>query len=509
MEKRYGLVTAIAMVAGIVIGSGVFFKGGAVLNATGGNLWLGILAWVVTGLSVLLCAFAFCVYAAKYEGENGLSGFAKRIVHSKYGYAVGWFMATIYTPCMVAVVAWVCGNYTTLLFGITNDAFTWAFAAFYLIATYGMNMLTPKLAGRFQVSALFLKLIPLILMAIVGTITGLINGTTIANFQDKVSGDIGSGLFAAILPTLFCYDGWMMVTTISPELKNSKKNLPLALLIGMIIIISVYLLYFIGINSSLPIGQLNDPDNATNVVKDGFAKVFSNFAGTALFVFVIISCLGTLNGMTLAQTRAFKQIADSKHGIGQKFFGEVGDKTKTPHNSGVIGLLISVVWFIVWFINLNFIPGGVFDISELPIVFCYLLYIPIHIMAIKKHKEMKILKRWILPIIATLVSGFIMFCAIWQHGINTLWFGIVFVAIMGIGLLFLIDWKKETPKKILKYSGLYYIAKALTFEFKKKENTSLNADATTSIETNTLEVKTEKENEIINKDEKIKIDINK
>ncbi|HKL85576.1 MAG TPA: hypothetical protein VJ861_04535 [Treponemataceae bacterium] len=72
LSKKYGLATAIAMVVGIVIGSGVFFKAEKILQATGGNLALGILAWVVGGLIMIACAYTFSVMASRYERVNGI-----------------------------------------------------------------------------------------------------------------------------------------------------------------------------------------------------------------------------------------------------------------------------------------------------------------------------------------------------------------------------------------------------------------------------------------------------
>lgn len=63
LKKKYGLPTAIALVIGIVIGSGVFFKAEKILTATGGNLPLGILAWAIGGLIMIICAYMFSILA--------------------------------------------------------------------------------------------------------------------------------------------------------------------------------------------------------------------------------------------------------------------------------------------------------------------------------------------------------------------------------------------------------------------------------------------------------------
>jgi len=80
LHKRYGLFTAICMVVGIVIGSGVFFKAQDILNYTGGNLLIGILAWVIGGIIMIICAFNFANFATKYVKDNGVVDNAEAIV---------------------------------------------------------------------------------------------------------------------------------------------------------------------------------------------------------------------------------------------------------------------------------------------------------------------------------------------------------------------------------------------------------------------------------------------
>ena len=77
LEKRYGLPTAICMVVGTVIGSGVFFKAKNVLQATEGNMPLGIIAWIITGVIMILCAIQFASMANKYEKVSGVVDYAE------------------------------------------------------------------------------------------------------------------------------------------------------------------------------------------------------------------------------------------------------------------------------------------------------------------------------------------------------------------------------------------------------------------------------------------------
>ena len=200
LQKRYGLLTAICMVVGIVIGSGVFFKAQTILQKTGGNMPLGILAWIIGGVIMLTCLLAFSVMAQKFEKVNGIVDYAEATLGKRYAYYVGWFMSTIYYPTLTSVLGWISASYTCSLFNIpASTGAQLALAGAYLVAGFAVNSLSPRLAGRFQVSATFIKLIPLVLMGVVGLIVGLVNGKTIDAFKANIvtEGLVNDGGFFA------------------------------------------------------------------------------------------------------------------------------------------------------------------------------------------------------------------------------------------------------------------------------------------------------------------------
>ena len=96
LKKQYGLLMAICMVVGTVVGSGVFFKAQAILDKTGGDMPMGIIAWIIGGAVMIFCVLAFCVMAQQYEKVNGLVDYAEATVGNKYAYFMGWFATTIY-----------------------------------------------------------------------------------------------------------------------------------------------------------------------------------------------------------------------------------------------------------------------------------------------------------------------------------------------------------------------------------------------------------------------------
>ncbi len=454
LEKRYGLFTAICMVVGIVIGSGVFFKAQDILNYVGGNLMLGILAWIIGGVVMIICAFTFANLATKYVKVNGIVDYAEAVVGEKYAYIVGWFVSAIYYPAMTSVLAWVSARYTLVLFNPEADitsGLCMALGAFYLCVAYAVNILAPKIAGKFQISATVIKLIPLAIMVVVGTIAGLINGNTVDAFThaSEISGDGFSSIFAGVAAAAFAYEGWIIATSINAELKNPKKNLPIALVLGTVIIMVVYIAYFVGLTGGASVDVLQSSGSTT-----AFKNLFGNIGGTVLNVFIVVSCLGTLNGLMLASTRSFYSIAVRGHGPKPEVFSELDPHTNMPTNSGVLALFTCGVWYFYFYAaNLTAPVFGLFsfDSSELPIITIYGLYIPIFILyIIKEGRSGSKFKNIVMPVLATIASLFMVFVAIYAHGIRpyqnaaangefafpVLFYLIVFVVIMAIGLVF-------------------------------------------------------------------------
>ena len=419
LTRKYGLLTAICMVVGTVIGSGVFFKAQNVLAATGGNMPLGIAAWVITGFIMMVCSAQFAVMATKYEKVNGVVDYAEATCGKTYAYMLAWFLVNVYYPGMTSVLAWVSARYFGVLVGwdkVSTEVFL--LAGFFMIASYTMNALSPKLAGKFQVSATIIKLIPICLVAVVGTIVGLSSGTLTSNFTNVVSeaaGGTGGGLFAAVVATVFAYEGWIVTTSINAELKNPKKNLPIALVAGAAIVVVAYVFYYIGVAGGAS-SQVLIEEGATTAI----TNIFGAVGGTILNVCVVISCLGTLNGLMVAECRGMYAIAARKEGPNPEMFSQVDKATNMTSNSAIWGLFISSLW-LVYFYGANLVEKGWFglfnfDSSELPIVTIYAMYIPMMIMWMKKEKELGAVKRFILPAVSILACAFMVFAACYAHG---------------------------------------------------------------------------------------------
>ena len=160
MEKRYGLPTAIAMVIGIVIGSGVFIKGGKVLSLAGGDMGKAVLVVAIVGVMCIICSLVFAELGARYEKVNGVVDYAEVALGPTYAYYVGWFTTTIYYPSLAATLAFFAAVFACPLFGVQALDFSTGvismedigLGAGFLMIGYGINSLSPKLAGKLQVS---------------------------------------------------------------------------------------------------------------------------------------------------------------------------------------------------------------------------------------------------------------------------------------------------------------------------------------------------------------------
>ena len=450
LERKYGLFTAICMVVGIVIGSGVFFKAQTILTKTGGDMPLGILAWVIGGCIMLVCLLTFSMMGQKYEKVSGLVDYAEATVGPKYGYIMGWFSAVIYFPGMTSALAWLSARYTMEFIVSANPNFPMmipasqggcalgpecmALTLFYLCLVYGMNALSPKLAGKFQTSTTVIKLIPLGLMAVVGLIYGLSTGMLQENFVTVATVDTVSSnpLFASVCATAFAYEGWIIATSINAEIKDSKKNLPRALIIGGIVIVAVYLLYYIGVAGGATNQELIDKGATI-----AFTNIFGGFFGNVLNLFIAISCLGTANGLMLGCSRCLYALAARGKGPKPEVFSQIDPQTNMPTNSAIFALMATAVWFLYFYAsNLACIWSGpfAFDSTELPILTVYTMYLPMLIQWMRKEKDMGIVRRFILPGLAFCGSLFMVIAAVFSHKWGCLWYLIVFAVVVLVGL---------------------------------------------------------------------------
>lgn len=408
-QQKYSLFTTIAMIVGIVIGSGIFFKSDNVLVYTNGNILLGILVFVIAAFSIIFGSLSISELASRTDKAGGVISYCEKFWNKSTACAYGWFQTFIYYPTITCVVAWVCGIYITMLFGIESTLEIQVLIGISVISViYIINLFSYKTGGYIQSTSTIIKLIPLVIIAAAGIFFG--NPGPVIQNDILTAPGIGLGWIAAIGPIAYSFDGWIISTTIGHEIKNSKRNLPLALIISPIVILIIYILYFAGISTYL------GTDNVMNMgdahVNEAALKLFGNLGARLILVFIVISVVGTVNGVTIGMIRMPYSLSIRKMFPNSSKFSVVSEKYNVPVSSGILTYFINIVWMLIHYVTqkFNLLPNS--DISEISIVINYIGFIIMYVAVINLANKGEIegfIKGYVFPLLAILGSMFILY----------------------------------------------------------------------------------------------------
>lgn len=416
VKKQYGLWTGIAMVVGIVIGSGVFIKAGGVLELSGGDLKISLLAWLIGGIIMIASGFCFAIFATKVTKYNGVVDYVEASTNEKVGYGMAWLMTNFYYPIIASVVALFAGNYFFKMLGLDYSIVEWQnflFAFCVLTICVIINYLSPMLSAIFQVSATIIKLIPILIIAVVGIIVSLfqtgIDGGIISALTNKADGYV-LNFGDAVKKTAFAYEGWVCATAINAELKDSNKNLPKALVIGTVAILAFYIIYYLSLSAILGNGGTIEAD--ANAPIEVFSIILGK-AGQVIFSLLIMtSCLGTVNGVSISCCRGMYTMSCRGQGIAPEKFSKLGKNQSVSLLSCLYGYVMMVVMLGVWYLAMH----GVWlfkylgSMDEIVCAIIYAVYIAMYVYMMKNFTDLNAVQRFVLPIVAILGSIFFTLC---------------------------------------------------------------------------------------------------
>ena len=339
LKKEIGFFGAFSTVVGVVIGSGVFFKA-AVIYKTTGSVSLGLLAWVLAGIISICAGLTTAELAASMPETGGMIVWVERAYGKTVSYLLGWAQAVIYYPASIAAAAAIFATQFLNLFQIDKkySIFIGACAA---TTVAGLNLLGSKASGRIQTIATICKLIPIISIIIFGLLQP--NPTTIMLFPSSTSNTTVesselAALGAAMLAAMYGYDGWSNVGTIAGEMKNPKKDLPRAILYGLLVITTIYLLINVSYLLTMPMEQIAGNGNVPN---DVATKLFGPNGGKIITIGIMISVYGTMNGFTMTAIRVPYAMA-MKDQIPFKRFWTKLNRFSIPYYSAFVTLILTI-----------------------------------------------------------------------------------------------------------------------------------------------------------------------
>lgn len=377
-RKSYGLMTTIAMIVGVVIGSGIYFKVDDILGFAGGNVGLGMLIIALGSFAIVFGSLSISELALRHSEAGGIFYYYAHYIHPGLATALGLFTAYVYLPTVVAVVTWVAAIFT--LGSHSSLEAQVILAAVYLLALSLLNIFSKWLAGYFQSLSTLVKVVPLLAIALVGLFWK-------KDFPDApvvTPVSVGWGWLSGLVPLYFAYDGWTVVASIAPEIKNPHKNLARAFIFGPMAILGLYLLFFYGLNRIL------GPDYILMVGNDAVVHATELIYGKAiskiLLLVVIVAVLGVSNGMLLGTMRLPQAFAEMGWIHSPKFAKlNLRYQLSLPASFSVVG--VTYIWLFIHYLvsKFNLLPGS--DISEITIVFNNLSFVFLYLIVLNLHRK--------------------------------------------------------------------------------------------------------------------------
>lgn len=338
LKKEIGLLESITMVIGVVIGSGIFFKASTVFKNAGTPM-LGILAWVVGGIITMASALTIAEIAAAIPKTGGVFVYLKELYGEKWAFLFGWVQTLIYVPGVAAALSIVFVTQATYFVPMspTTQKLLAIFMIFFIMF---INIISTKLGSKVQFVATITKLIPIFVIIVFG----LIKGTAHSLSSPVVSG-VGSanmaGFGAAILGTLWAYDGWVGIGNMAGELKNPKKDLPSSIIIGLAVTIIVYILINLAIVNIMPVSAVIASKKAAS---DAAVILFGNAGASLIAAGIMISIFGALNGYLMTGVRIPFAMAEENLFPFSKFFGKLNEKFQTPLNTFLLEVILASLY---------------------------------------------------------------------------------------------------------------------------------------------------------------------
>ena len=377
-KNKYNLFTTIGMIVGIVIGSGIFFKSDNILIATNGSISLGVIIFFIAAIGIIFGGLSIAELASRSNNSGGIIGYIEEYTDNSIACATGWFLSFLYYPTLLSVVSWVAVIYFCQLFNVELSLEYQIILSIIILALdFAINYLSSKLGGIIQNISTVIKILPLFFIAILGLILG--DSSTIA--PSDIVTTKSFGWLTAIAPVAFAFDGWIVSTSISDEIENPKKNLPIALIIAPISILLIYIAYFVGI--SMYVGPENIIAIGDAHVAYAANNLLGNLGSKIILIFVIISVLGTLNGIALGSIRMPNILAKKNMIPYANTYSTNSKKYGLSIHSTILSFALTILWTIIHYLSVKFdlLPNS--DVSEIAVIFSYIVYIVLYIQVIK------------------------------------------------------------------------------------------------------------------------------
>ena len=368
-KREIGVFGGVSIIGGIMIGSGIFYLGSYVFQRTGMNAGLALLCWVIGGIITLFGGLCYAELGTAMPKAGGRVVYLNEAFHPAVGFMAGFTDWLIGGPGSVAAIAIALMTVFKSFFDI-GDFGVKAAAIVIIIGLTGYNLIGVKLASMVQSVSMVAKLIPIGIVMLAALFVGRVSpDLSLASASDYATANDTSlfGMIAvAVVASLWAYEGWTNLNTVAEEVKNPKKNLPLALIIGIGGITLIYTLFNFAIMKVLPheeiVNMINSGDLylGTAVAK----KVLGSAGALVVSIGMILAMFGSLNGLIMAQPRMYYAMAEEGHFF--KSFAKLHPVHKVPTVpiivQGVLAVILVCTRNLDQLTNLVVVTGMVFSV---------------------------------------------------------------------------------------------------------------------------------------------------
>lgn len=336
LRKDVGLVAALSLVVGMVLGAGAFMKPPAVLSAAGDSTG-ALAAWVIGGVLSMAGGLTLCELGVLFPRTGGVFVYLEELYGKKTAFLYGWMIITLFGPATVGALTGYFSSVFCLLFDI-RPQFAVVVSAGVLAFVVFVNSIGVRQAGWLQTAATFCKLIPIVLLTVFGLWKG--NGQVLA----MSSGAMDTSPFSvAVLATLFAYDGWAQVASLAGEMSNPGRILPQAIIGGVSFLSIVYIAINVALLKVLPAEQMVALGHDASSI--AAQKLFGLIGGNLISVGIMISIIGGLNGYTMTLSRTIFVMGERGQIPGSILWRKIDPDSQSPLNAMFLLLGLSYLYY--------------------------------------------------------------------------------------------------------------------------------------------------------------------
>lgn len=456
-KPSLGLLDATMIVAGSMIGSGIFIVGADITRNVGSAGWL-IAVWLITGFMTLTAALSYGELSGMFPKAGGQYVFLKEAYNPLLGFLYGWsFFAVIQTATIAAVCVAFAKFAAYLIPSLSEDLVAFSIGSFKvspaqlvaigitIILTY-INTRGVKEGKIIQTSLTLIKLLSLFGLIIFGFI--MANGEVwkanwtdawklhkLGSVEDYTTVLALGAIASAMVGSIFSSDAWNNVTFIAGEIKNPKKNIGLSLFLGTLIVTVIYVSTNLMYTAVLPMDQIASADK-DRVAVVASQQIFGSAGTIVIALMIMISTFGCSNGLILSGARVYYTMAKD-----QLFFKQASHLNKNAVPAK--GLWIQCVAICAWCLSGSY--GQLLDMISFVVVLFYMLtIIGIFILRKKRPDAERPYKAFgypVLPIIYILMG--ITFCGLLiVYKPEFTWPGLI-ITLIGVPIYYIAVAKKK------------------------------------------------------------------